>query len=114
MRLISRKTDYAIRAICFIAEAKGRMVSVTELVRELKIPRPFLRSILQILNRKGILKSFKGPEGGFRLARPAEEILVADLIRIFHGPIKLGQCLFKEQLCQNARDCSLKRKIDNI
>ena len=56
MKLITRDTDYAIRALCFIARFKKKIVSVSELVKVLKIPRPFLRKILQTLNKKRILK----------------------------------------------------------
>ncbi len=114
MRLISKKTDYAIKAICFIAEAKGRVVSVAELIREFDMPRPFLRKILQILKKSGILKSYKGQDGGFTLAIPAREIFVANLIKIFHGPIKLSRCVFKERLCSDVKTCALKVRIDTI
>lgn len=86
MKLITRDTDYAVRALCFIAENKGKIVSVSELVKVLKIPRPFLRKLLQILHRKRILKSFKGRGGGFQLAIPAERIYLVDLIKFFRGP----------------------------
>ena len=114
MKLITRDTDYAIRAICFIAENKGRMVSVTELVKALNIPRPFLRKILQILNKKGVLKSYKGLGGGFQLAIPAEKILLVDLIETFQGPLMLNECLFKKQVCPDRSSCTLRVKIAKI
>ena len=65
MKLITRDTDYALRALCFIAKHKKEIISVDRLAEESKIPRPFLRKILQKLNRAGILKSYKGQGGGF-------------------------------------------------
>jgi len=114
MKLITRDTDYAIRALGYIAGSQERVVSVSELVKELKIPRPFLRKNLQILDKKGILKSYKGKGGGFALAVPPDEISILGLIKIFQGPFKLNECFFKKHLCPNTKDCALKRKIDKI
>jgi len=97
LKLITRNTDYAIRALCYIATHKADVVSVKELVRCLKIPRPFLRKILQGLNKKGILRSYKGKGGGFVLAVGPEKIFIGDLIRIFQGPIKLQEHTFKKK-----------------
>lgn len=114
MKLITRNTDYATRALCFIAKNKNKIISARDLVRELKIPRPFLRKILQILHKKGILKSFKGQSGGFILALPADRIFLVDLLQIFQGPLKLNECIFKKKICPDRGICALRRKIDII
>ena len=114
MNLITRDTDYAIRSLCCIAKKKKALVSVNELVAELKIPRPFLRKILQILNKKGILRSYKGKGGGFILKKPLSKISVGDMIRIFQGPVKLQEHLFKGHICPSIKRCALKKKIDAI
>ena len=114
MKLITRDTDYALRAICFIAKSKKKIISVSELVKELKIPRPFLRKLLQVLNKKGILKSHKGQGGGFQLNGPANKIFLVDLIVIFQGPLKLNECFFKKLRCPNINSCSLRKKIEGI
>jgi len=114
MKLITRDTDYAIRAICFMAKQKKKIVSVLELVKALKIPRPFLRKILQILNKKGLLKSYKGKGGGFALAYPPRDLYLMDLIEVFQGPFSLNECFFKKDSCPNTRSCRLKKKIDLI
>ncbi len=114
MKLISRNTDYAVRAISYIAKKDDRVVSVTELVNALRIPRPFLRKILQILNKKGILKSHKGAGGGFRLARKPDAVYLIDLIEVFQGPFKLNECFFRKEACPNKKVCRLKEKIGLI
>jgi len=114
MKLITRDTDYALRAICFIAKSKEEVVSVAGLVKKLKIPRPFLRKLLQILNKERILKSYKGQGGGFSLAVKPGRIFLADLIEIFQGPLSLNECFFKKMSCPNKDTCALKRKIDSI
>jgi len=114
MKLITRNTDYAVRALCYIAERGKDSVSAAEMVAELKIPRPFLRKILQILSGEGLLKSTKGQGGGFSLARPTEKILLTDLIRIFQNTIQLNECVFKKKICPKRSTCVLKKEIDSI
>ncbi len=114
MKLITRDTDYAIRALNYIVCNEGRTVSITELVRELQTPKPFLRKILQLLSINGILKSFKGKNGGFELARSPEDIFVLDLMQIFQGQFKISECMFKKNSCPNQEYCLLKTEIDSI
>jgi len=114
MKLITRDTDYAIRAICFMAKKRYRVVSVSELVKELKIPKPFLRKILQILNRSNVLKSYKGSGGGFILNRPADKIFILDIITANQGPFGLFGHTFKDKACRQASKCPLKKKLDVI
>jgi Rrf2 family protein len=101
MKLITRDTDYALRALCFITKHKKQIVSVAQLVKELKIPRPFLRKLLQVLNKKSIPK-------------PANKIFLLDLMKIFQGPWALNECFFKKDVCPNMHVCALRKKINNI
>ncbi|MFC1645983.1 RrF2 family transcriptional regulator, partial [Candidatus Omnitrophota bacterium] len=114
MKLITRDTDYAVRALCYITKQKKNIVSVTELVRKLRIPRPFLRKILQVLNAKGILESHKGKGGGFVLTRAPKNISLVDLIETFQGSFRLNECFFKKIICPHRKGCSLKKAIDII
>ncbi|MBM3708257.1 MAG: Rrf2 family transcriptional regulator [Actinobacteria bacterium] len=114
MKLITRETDYAIRALGYIAKNDGRIISITEIVKELDQPRPFLRKLLQILNQKGILKSFRGKDGGFKLALKPEDITLVGIMEIFQGKFKLKDCLLKKKICPNKPTCLLKAKLDKI
>ena len=114
MRLVNRDTDYAIRAICFIAQTKNKIISVSELVKALKVPRSFLRKILQLLNKKKLLKSYKGQGGGFSLLVPVHKVFLLDLIEIFQEDFKLNECFLKKDICPNTRSCQLKDKLDKI
>ena len=114
MNLITRNTDYAIRALCYIVKSNKNMVSAKELVECLKMPGPFLRKILQELNKKGILRSYKGKNGGFVLAIRPEKIYIGELIEIFQGQIKLQEHIFRKKICPEIKSCILKKKIDVI
>lgn len=114
MKLITRNTDYAVIALRYICRNKGRVISVNDLTRESGIPRPFLRTILQVLSQRKLLKSFKGKGGGFMLASRPQKIFLVDLIEIFQGPFVLNECIFKKKLCPDRYHCALKRKINDI
>jgi Rrf2 family protein len=116
MKLINRNTDYAIRALCFMAEhnQKEQTISVSELVERLKIPRPFLRKILQMLNKRGLVRSYRGIAGGFKLTNPPDAIFLVDLIEIFQGPLKLNECILKKNICPDTLTCVLRKKIEEI
>ena len=114
MKLITRNTDYAVKALSHICTNKDRIISVADLVEELNIPRPFLRRILQVLNKKKVLKSFRGRAGGFMLAYPPEKIFLVDLIETFQGPFMINKCIFRNGVCPDRDNCLLKSKIDDI
>jgi len=113
MKLITRNTDYALRALCFIAQNK-KITTVSELVKKLNIPYPFLRRILQQLSRKKFLKSYKGKKGGFILDKSINNLSLLDLINIFQGRFKLNECLLKNKTCPKIRNCVLRKKIKKL
>lgn len=114
IRLINRNTDYAVRALCYIAKKEEGLTSVPELVKSLRIPRPFLRKILQALNAKGLLISQKGAGGGFKLAREPKKISLLEVVKVFQGPIKLSECVLQKEACPNKKSCFLRRRLGTI
>ena len=114
MKLITRNTDYAIRALAYMAGKGKELASATELVKALKIPRQFLRSILQELGRKKFVKSYKGIGGGFKLAKTPSSIYVKDVAEAFQGTFSLNECFLGKNICPNKGRCMLKKKIDSI
>ena len=87
MRL-SAKADYAVRAAVELAAGEGLGPRKTERIAEAQsIPVKFLEAILLELKHAGIVRSKRGPDGGYTLARPAASISVADVIRAVDGPL---------------------------
>jgi len=86
---ISAKTDYAIRAVVEMAAAgaDGHLVKAEAVADAQHIPLRFLLSILNELRHAGIVDSRRGAEGGYRLAKPAYAIAIADVIRAIDGPL---------------------------
>jgi len=83
---ISAKVDYAVRAMCTLAATEGP-TTAEALATAQGLPPKYLEAILNDLRRGGLLTSQRGAEGGYRLAREAGEITVADVIRIIDGPL---------------------------
>ena len=89
---ITAKVDYAVRATVELAARRSEggdppPMTREELARSQSIPPRFLEAILAELRRAGIVASQRGSEGGYRLARPAEQVSVADVIRAVEGPL---------------------------
>jgi Rrf2 family protein len=85
---ISAKVDYAVRAGVELAAAPNeKPVKAERIANAQGIPLNFLENILGELRHAGIVRSHRGAEGGFRLAKPAQELTVADIIRAVEGPL---------------------------
>lgn len=86
MRL-SARADYALRAAIELAAAKDGHVTSEQLAKAQQIPAKFLEAIMTQLRRAGLVRSQRGPDGGFWLARPPDETSLADIIRVIDGPL---------------------------
>src|SRR5688500_16269361 len=84
---VSAKVDYALRAVTELAAAPPGHVTAERLARAQEIPLKFLENILLELRRAEIVASQRGADGGYRLAKPAGEVSIADVIRAVEGPI---------------------------
>lgn len=84
---IPASVDYAIRALAELALAGDGPVTVDQLASAQSIPPKFLHTIMTELKRARLVTSQRGPDGGFSLARPADEISLADIFRAIDGPL---------------------------
>jgi Rrf2 family protein len=84
---VSAKADYAVRAAVELAAAEAPPVKGEALAQAQDIPLKFLENILGELRHAGLVRSQRGTEGGYWLARPPEEITLADVIRAVEGPL---------------------------
>ena len=106
---ITAKADYAVRAAAELAAAEGEQAPMKgeELARRQSIPKNFLENILTELRRAGIVRTRRGADGGYQLARPAAEITVADVLRAVEGPLAAVQGSRPEQLAYEGAASSL-------
>ena len=108
---ISRKVDYALRAVIHLANEEGRerACSLTEIAQREKAPRHFLEKIIQDLIHGGLVRSRRGPHGGYVLARPAEQVTFRDVIEAVEGPIAMNQCVDDHGDCFLIGNCGQQR-----
>ena len=94
MRSLSQKTKYALRALQYLARERGKgPVLISTLASDETIPQKFLEAILLDLKKAGILQSKKGKGGGYFLLRPAAQITLGEVIRMFDGPLAPLSCV---------------------
>jgi Rrf2 family protein len=84
---ITAKAEYAMRALLTLASHDGGPLTADKLAAEQSLPVKFLENILVDLRRGGLVRSQRGPEGGYRLGRPASQITAADVLRLVDGPL---------------------------
>ena len=84
---ISARADYAVRSVIEIAARTPQLVKSDQIAAAQEIPAKFLEQILSDLRRAGLVSSRRGADGGYVLARPADEISMADIIRAVDGPL---------------------------
>jgi Rrf2 family protein len=93
MRQLSKRTQYSLRALYALADVYGGgPVLITQLAKDEAIPKKFLEQILLSLKAIGLVESKKGKGGGYRLAKPPEQITLASVIRQIEGPIAPLPC----------------------
>jgi len=108
---VSRKVDYALRAIIHLAneESSERACTVSEIAERERIPRQFLEKIVQQLIQRGLVRSRRGPHGGYVLGRPAEQVTFRDVIEAVEGPISLNVCVGEHADCFLLGACGMNR-----
>lgn len=114
--MFSKTCEYSIRSAIYIASLhrKGRRVGVQEIADEIGSPAAFTAKILQRLVKLDILKSVKGPRGGFCLARPAEELYILDFVVAIDGENVLQDCILGFKKCSSKKPCPLHDKFVEV
>lgn len=104
---VTARADYAVRAVVELGAAEGRLVKADLVAEAQGIPRHFLDNILNDLRRAGIVATQRGAEGGSRLARPADEITLADIMRAMEGPLAAVRDVRPDQLSYDGTAAAL-------
>ena len=85
---LTTKSEYSILALLYIArQPKNKYVKVDEIVASCNIPKKYLELLLMALRQNRIIKTRRGNQGGYQLARPADQIALADIIRLMDGAL---------------------------
>jgi Rrf2 family protein len=113
--MLAQKTRYALRSLLYLAEERdGESVQLARIAETQRVPPKYLELIMLDLKRAGLIRSTRGPRGGYRLARAPEEISFGDVVRVMEGPIALVSCAsenFYEPCgdCHDEETCAIRR-----
>lgn len=113
MLRISKLTDYAILAMVELTR-EGEMLSAHALSDRVGIELPTASKVLKLLAGNGLLDSYRGANGGYRVRRRADEISVAEVIEAIEGPVAMTECSEEEGLCSQEANCELRGNWQRI
>lgn len=106
--ILSRACEYGVQALIYLnTRPEGEYVSVPSIARAQKISPSFLSKIVRQLVTNRLLDSLKGPGGGVRLSRPADKILLLDIVKAIDGLEAFDRCVIGEPHCSDKNPCSV-------
>lgn len=108
---VSRRVDYALRAVIHLASGpeRGGVSTIADIASRERLPRQFLEKIFQQLIRSGLVRSRRGPHGGYELVRLPEQTTFRHVIEAVEGPIALNVCVGEHPDCSLIGACGMNR-----
>jgi Rrf2 family protein len=118
MLRLTKKADYGLMALKYLAEQPGAGAQIAQSAKDIAqayhIPPPLLAKILQTLTRAGLLVSHAGTNGGYALARSASQISAFEVIRAIDGPLFITSCITIHGACDLAGHCTIKEPLRKV
>jgi Rrf2 family protein len=118
--MLTKKGKYGLKALVHLAQLEpGKTAFVSEIAEKNNISKKFLDAILLELRKGGILRSKKGPGGGYALSKPAAEISIGQAVRILDGPLAPSRCASKTAFeacddCNDPDDCQVRHSMTEV
>lgn len=107
MEIIRRDTDYAIRALLYLAGREGESASCRQLAEACDIPQSFAHKILRKLANASLVASRAGRAGGFRLDRDPRQVSLHEVLNAIQGPVAVSRCVREPKTCPRRPGCPL-------
>ncbi len=105
--------EYAIHGLIYLARARpDRTVLLADIASAIKVPKEYMRKIFQMLTRGGLVAGRRGAGGGYRLARPAGELTLRQVVEAVEGSLPLYGCLHMRRHCEMALSCPVQKAFD--
>lgn len=108
MLRVTRLTDYATVVLTVLADQAGRVHSAAELAERSRVEPATVAKVLKLLAQAGLVESFRGANGGYRLARPPERIRLADIVEALEGPLGMTACSVHDGDCGIESHCGIR------
>jgi Rrf2 family transcriptional regulator, nitric oxide-sensitive transcriptional repressor len=109
--MFSQTVEYALRAMVYLADQTGPRTT-PQIAEVTQVPAPYLAKVMQSLNRAGLVKSQRGVHGGFRLARPSEELTIWDIVQGVEPIRRIRSCPLSLEAHRNVL-CPLHKRLDD-
>ena len=117
MLRVTKLTDYATVLLTSLAEAPGRVLSAAGLAERARLELPTVSKVLKPLAHAGLVESFRGSAGGYRLARAPEEISLIEIVEAIEGPLGMTECSGEHSNCELESHCGVRgnwRHINDV
>jgi FeS assembly SUF system regulator len=113
MLRVSRLTDYATVVMTCIAARPADVLSTAQIADDARLELPTVSKLLKLLGHAGLVESFRGVNGGYRLARSASQISLAQIIEAMEGPIGMTECSIAGQ-CERESQCGVRGSWQHV
>ena len=119
MLKLTKRTEYGLIALVHLADREGDVVSAREIGEHYPVPKRLLAEALKALQQEGVLDSTRGAHGGYRLARPAEEITLGDVVAALEGRPSLTSCeglgaMERSGACEVEAVCPIRTPLQRL
>ena len=117
MLRVTKLTDYATVVMTVLAARPGEVLSAPELAEQAGLEAPTVAKVLKPLAAAGLVAGFRGANGGYRLARPAAEITLVEIVEAMEGPLAMTECSVHDGQCGIEASCGVRanwRRINDV
>ena len=117
MLRVTKLTDYATVVLAVLADAPSGVHSAAELAERSRLELPTVSKVLKPLAHAGLVTGFRGASGGYRLARPASQISLIEIVEAIEGPLGMTECSGEHSRCEREAHCGVQdhwRQINDI
>ena len=117
MLRVTKLTDYATVVLTALAARGGAVASATDLAEQAGLEVPTVAKLLKPLAQAGLVEGFRGTNGGYRLARPAAEISLVEIVEAMEGPLGMTECSLHAGACGIEQSCGVRanwRRINDV
>jgi Rrf2 family transcriptional regulator, iron-sulfur cluster assembly transcription factor len=114
--IFSKTTEYAIRATIYLAQMskRGKRVSLKEVSKEIESPEAFTAKILRELSKRELIKSIKGPNGGFEITDDGRNLCLADVLNAIEGDLIFRNCGLGLKSCSDVFPCPVHDQFKEV
>ena len=117
MLRVTKLTDYATVVLTVLAQGADRVQSAAEVAEHARLELPTVSKVLKPLVHAGLVESFRGVSGGYRLAKPPERIALIAIVEAIEGPLTMTECSGEHSTCEHEAHCGVQghwRRVNDV